>query len=89
MSILRMSRLVLDAFMGVYRPRPTDAVHDSSRIRYNLQLFRTTLGVSFSEYVEAHVVGHDLSTLHLPPQWGYDVFCFDNVYVVLEIFPTL
>ena len=84
-----MSRLVLDAFMGVYRPRPTDAVHDSSRIRYNLDLFRTTIGVSFSEYVEANIIGQDISTFHLPPQWGYDVFCFDSVYVVLEIFPTL
>ena len=53
--------------MGVNRPRSTDAVHDSSRIRYNLDLFRTTIGVSFSEYVEAHVVGRDISTFQLPP----------------------
>ena len=75
--------------MGVYRPRSTDTVHETSRIRYNLDLFRATIGVNFSEYVEAHVIGQNLSTLHLPPQWGYEVFCFDSIYVVLEIFPTL
>lgn len=73
--------------MGGFESSVYSTVHDSSRIRYNLELFRTTMGVGFSQYVETNLVGRDISDFVLPPLWGYDIFCFDNTHVVLEIFP--